>query len=333
MELTPNRAIIENSKIWPQGSTGDIVITFNNSTENYSITGYTDNYPEEDVKNGTMNFKYLMVPKEGFVYKTVYYSPMSYFIHGISKVESTTLDNSGGIVRRLFSKALGMNYEFINFTSGDNPVRINYKNLYESYTPANTSCKCKLPETIDNTSMPRCICDCGNNCEYDEKRIKYIYDELVKPITESKYKSTFDEDSIMNFKLSNYYVRGCEHITGDCDLNYTKQNNSFSDDDIKILKMAYPSSSKNKPEISVKFIGGNEYQKAWIERTVKYTIEPLVGVKFIFPDNAINDNYYESSFLTFVYLMCTFVLLTAIYIRVFHQHYGPKIMALFRKTY
>jgi hypothetical protein len=159
----------------------------------------------------------------------------------------------GATVVHEFCHALGMLHEHQNNLFDSNNIRLNEQNVKNYYRSIGMGDSGAYVNVIE-----RYTCD-DNNCEYSGTK--------------------FDPNSIMLYALPDDWVIGT---------NPTKPNFKLSDDDVGWLKTMYPKNIDNPPILNVEFVDINPepWKVAWVEKIVKETFEPIIGIKW----NFINSN-------------------------------------------
>ncbi len=282
------KAVSKNSAIWKQGQKGNITITFGTSLCDGCGTGaaWSNIGSESNEKTPSMNLGFVDPPYGSFEYKGIKYDvPISEERNNcISlRMDCNETDNRDGCIRAKkrcenspspnncscapgwvpgatvvheFGHALGMMHEHQNNLNNKNPIKLNINNVIKYYLKNDMTEEDAFVNVLD-----------------------YYKDNTGYSGTD------FDPDSIMLYSFSDNWVIGN---------NPTKANFKLSSRDIKWLQELYPLNSKNPPEITVSFIdvGVEQWKKAWVEKVVLETYEPIIGIKWNFisglaksPDN------------------------------------------------
>ena len=253
------KAIFIKDNIWDDGENGTITITFGenaccdecgNGVTNLSKIGSDSKFYFPSMVITTLD-----APWESFEFEGVTY-PFELFENSKRNSCIDGLINScapnwkpGGTPLHEFGHAMGMLHEHQNNVNQDNPFVFNRPVVLDDLMDPS---KGLTVDFIDNNVINRYECT-ESNCPY-----------LGSP---------FDPNSIMNYFIPQKWLK-----------EGTQMDNSYelSNLDKEWLERTYPLNNPDKPNITVQFTDGEEWQRAWIQKVVTEKLQPHVGINFTF---------------------------------------------------
>lgn len=257
-------AVFLSESIWKPGSKGKITITFGTyGCPGCSVDGAWSHIgSNSNMQYPSMNLGFIDPPYESFEYNGKYYTPPQQALRNYcgpdGKISCESNWKPGATVIHEFCHALGMLHEHQNDLEGSNNIKLIENNVISYYN------KIGLGEEGAYTNViERYTCDSDKDCKY--------------------YGSKYDKDSIMLYALPDDWIDGN---------NPTYPNFKLSNLDTEWLKQTYPKDIKNYPELTIEFIDSNAepWKKAWVKKIIKETFVPILGIKWIFPDEINTTN-------------------------------------------
>jgi len=256
------QAITMTDAIWKAGSKGTISITFGT----YGCPGCSPDAAWSHIGNNSssqypsMNLGYIDPPFEPFSWRGKKWEATPYDQRNYcgknpatKKYEKSRCEDNwqaGATVIHEFGHALGMLHEHQNNLENSNEIKLNKENVIAYYNKIGLGKEGAITNVIDRYS-----CSDGEDCKYDGTK--------------------YDKESIMLYALPDDWVEGN---------NPTYPNFKLSKNDIGWLKEIYPKNVDNPPEITVEFVDPRPepWKVAWVEKIVKETFEPILGIKWNF---------------------------------------------------
>jgi hypothetical protein len=163
----------------------------------------------------------------------------------------------GATVVHEFGHALGMMHEHQNNLTGKDPIDLNEQAVYDTYREMGMT-----NADADNNVIDTYDCSDGKGgCDFEG--------------------TEYDKMSIMLYYFVDKWINGP---------NPTRPNFKLSAKDISWLQKLYPLNSKNKPEITVRFVDRDPpaWKMAFVEKTVLGTYGKLIGIKWKFINKCIS---------------------------------------------
>jgi hypothetical protein len=301
------KAIFVKDNIWETGQEGDITITFGDypcdscgTNSNWSKIG---NSILTDTSIPSMNLSTLDPPFGDFILdgKTYNYNLFKHAKRnscelGLNQNSCSDYWFQGGTILHEFCHALGMLHEHQSYQS---PMVFNEEEVYNYMTkPENGGWS---REKTKHNFIDRYECT-PDNCPYDA--------------------SVFDPKSIMIYSIPESFL-----LEGEATNNYF----TLSELDKQWLTNKYPLNEPNPPVLSVVFVDGEEWKRAWTEWVIREYLQPYVGIRFRFdrtlppiapgetypPGAIILDNIVEWSSETIIGVVLAAFLFLAIIIILF----------------
>ena len=250
-----SKAIFLNDTIWNEGSEGSITITFGTfncqgcSTEAaWSYIGNQSNYFSSQ-NLPSMNLGFSDPPFEPFTIDGMTFTAGNASRNYCSGNQCWPNWVPGATVLHEFGHALGMLHEHQSNIHDDNPLVLDKDAIYDYYRQLGMG-----DQAAETNVIERYECD-NNGCPYSG--------------------SPFDLKSIMLYAIPDSWVVG---------ENPTYPNFKYSDDDKLWLHNKYPTNKPKHlwPQIKIKFLDGQQWQKYWVKYCIQNWLQPEVGINFIF---------------------------------------------------
>jgi hypothetical protein len=278
------KAITKDSAIWRPGSRGNITITFGDYNCEYCSpdAAWSNIGNESNYSYPSMNLGFIDPPfNRTFTYKgRTYQIPPDAARNYCGSTRQSCRSNwvPGATVVHEFGHALGMMHEHQNNIYQEKPIKLDVQQVVQWY-------------------------DCGQGgFESAKVNVLDIYGKVYinQQGRTEKYDGTkYDKNSIMLYEFPNAWINGCPKYDSSncnqisrynkrCSINPTKANFELSKKDKEWLKKKYPTTSRNPPVITVKFVDRNPepWKVAWVEYSVINAYKDI-GIKWIFETNQI----------------------------------------------
>lgn len=262
------RAIFQNSAIWKPGQRGTITIDFLETLPDPQKYASSMVGPSRD--SPSMYLGYIDPPLTSFRSVSGKQFPMPSLREIRNHCSSDGKCPSGWVpgstVVHEFGHALGMLHEHQNDMNLKSPIKLDLDNVYKWYEDSELTRQDAESNTIEFYK-----CSSTNTCQYSG--------------------SKFDPYSIMLYSIPDDWMARCNSgkncVNGRL-RNPTYTNFSLSAMDKRWLSKKYNGIAykKNPVIISVKFLNGPEWKKAWVEKIVTESFSFLKGIKWNFgPEN------------------------------------------------
>lgn len=272
----PLSALVDLQTIWPQGSSGTIIIDFDQSISGaYSVVGKLSNGI-----NPSMAYGFLDPPLNDFTSLDGTKFPLRLFEKEhrngcfFGSTNCFTDYKPGAVILHEFMHALGGAHEHQN--SKNNPLKLDIGSIYSTYCDG----VCDGP-----TRDPPELSECRQEADFNvlSNFTCFNPDALTQDdffAAECFSHSEYDPDSILLYKLYDCWMApGFK--------NPTKFNFRLSESDRGWLNEFYPTTSTNKPKLQVFFRNGQDWQKAWVQKVITNHLALHVGIDFIWPGMSI----------------------------------------------
>ena len=310
----PTSAIFEKQFIWRPGQKGKILISFNENEGAWSYPGsYSNEYSYRG--NPSMNLGWTDPPFTSFEFLGKTYNPSDGFEceyrNGCcdSQCADTCIctncppkefgyrcpDNfvPGSVILHEFGHALGMMHEHqsdlfnTNKLVFDEAAVIKYQYCYDNNGPCPNCSRSYIENCLTNNTCDSCVRNSATTAR------QQVIDRYRCDRESCDYAgSRFDKNSIMKYWFDDRWFSS--GVNPDPLPNYT-----LSEKDKEWISGFYPRKSRaidqiGFPELTIDFVGGTSWQRAWVQKIVSEQIAPLTGIKWIMPDVIVDPQFIGS---------------------------------------